>query len=118
MEQPDLEALQLQLAQSMIEHRLLERALCGVLVVCFFAVLVSGSLAWYQWKSNERLKAAFLAEIKRFSQMHTEQAEKHANERTEQARRNSLEQQSSMMQVLHAYEGIAAAKRSSSGSVG
>lgn len=107
MRQPidDLEMMRAQVAQSLLEHEIVAQALRLQSIVSALFILILGSLCFFLWQRHAYLFAAFLAEINR-----------HSNERIALVKQHSLEQSSTLMQVLHAFEGIVSRKRSSSAS--
>lgn len=100
-----LEAMQLQIAQSLIEHHIVVQALYGVCAVSFVAVLLMG---WFAFSSRRQVTELFEALV--------EQERTNSKERISQVKQHSLERASEQNQMLHAFEGIVSAKRRASAS--
>lgn len=117
MQQSDeLEAMRLQIAQGLLEHEIVVRALWTQALVSAMFVLVLGICCFTLWRRYAALLAAFHDGIASHSSERIEQVKLHTNERISLVKQHSLEQSSLMMQMLHAFEGIASRKRSTSGS--
>lgn len=97
------DTIRAQIAQGMLEHEILVQALRAQAIVSAMCILTTGGLAFFLWRRNGYLFEAFVAEIKR-----------HSFERITLVKQHSLEQSSLMMQMLHAFEGIASRRRSTS----
>ena len=97
------DTIRAQIVQGMLEHEVVTQALRAQAIVSALFILMLGSLCFALWKRHAYLYQAFLAEIKR-----------HSFERIALVKQHSLEQSSTQMQMLHAFEGIVSRRRPSS----
>jgi hypothetical protein len=101
----ELETIRAQIAQGMLEHDMVMQALRAQAIVSALFILVLGAALYFLWKRNACLTEAFHLVIRQ-----------HSNERISQVKQHSLEQQSLLMQMLHAFEGIVSTRRGTSAS--
>lgn len=96
--------MQLQIAQSMIEHEMLAQSLRAFVIVWACTLIAAGWLLFSMWRRSRVLGDALV-----------ETTERGSNQLVETVKRHSLELTSHMMQMLHAFEGIASVKQNASG---
>jgi hypothetical protein len=99
------DTIRAQIAQGMIEHEVVMQALRAQAIVSALFILVLGTALYFLWKRNAALTEAFHGVIRQ-----------HSSERISQVKQHSLEQQSLLMQMLHAFEGIVSTRRGTSAS--
>lgn len=90
------DTIQAQITQGMLEHEVVMQALRVQSIVSALCILFVGGLCLLLWRRCAALEVAFHAEIRR-----------HSNERIGQVKQHSLELQSVLVQMTHAFEGLA-----------
>src|SRR5262245_53791332 len=98
-----MQVMQLQIAQSMIEHEMLAQSLRAFVIVWFVTLIAAGWLVFSMWRRS-RVLADALVETTRLG----------SRQLVETVKSHSLELASLMMQQSHAFEGIVSRVRNGS----
>jgi len=88
---PELEAMRLQVAQSLIEHEIVSQALFAQCLVSAGFVLVLGLLCLFLLRRNFYCAQALIEQTKRFYTEQSERDARHSNELIAAEKQNGLE---------------------------